>query len=114
MPDRPDVCAHFQTRPDIRGHRPPRSTSEVPNHRASGPRTLARLDARPRRRTRRDGRHGDLVLDLLTGSLAPTTYIKYGTIIRRFTVFATKRASPRYKLPRPICIALKHGSPEHE
>jgi hypothetical protein len=30
---------------------------------------------------------GDLVLDLLTGSLAPTTYNNYGTGMRRFTVF---------------------------
>jgi hypothetical protein len=39
---------------------------------------------------------GDLVLDLLTGSLAPATYNTYGTGMRRFVVFfATKRASPR-------------------
>jgi hypothetical protein len=55
---------------------------------------------------------GGLVLDLLTGSLAPTTYINYGTGMRRFTIFATKRASPRYKLPRPICFVSQHGSPE--
>jgi hypothetical protein len=30
---------------------------------------------------------GNLVLDLLTGSLAPTTYNTYGTGMRRFTVF---------------------------
>jgi hypothetical protein len=30
---------------------------------------------------------GDLVLDLLIGSLAPTTYNNYGTGVRRFTVF---------------------------
>jgi hypothetical protein len=30
---------------------------------------------------------GDLVLDLLTGSLAPTTYNNYGTGMLRFTVF---------------------------
>jgi hypothetical protein len=30
---------------------------------------------------------GDLVLDILTGSLAPTTYINYGTGKRRFTIF---------------------------
>jgi hypothetical protein len=30
---------------------------------------------------------GDLVLDLLTGSLAPTTYNNYNTRARRFTVF---------------------------
>jgi hypothetical protein len=29
---------------------------------------------------------GDLVLDLLTGSLAPTTYNNYGTGMRRFTI----------------------------
>jgi hypothetical protein len=29
----------------------------------------------------------DLVLDLFTGSLAPTTYDNYGTGMRRFTVF---------------------------
>jgi hypothetical protein len=57
---------------------------------------------------------GDLVLDLLTGSLAPTTYNSYGIIMERFTLFATKRASPRYKLPRPTCFALHHGSPELE
>jgi hypothetical protein len=33
---------------------------------------------------------GDLVLDVLTGSLAPTTYINYGTGMRRFTVFYDK------------------------
>jgi hypothetical protein len=37
---------------------------------------------------------GDLVLDLLTGSLAPTTYNNYGTGMRRFTFFATKKESP--------------------
>jgi hypothetical protein len=30
---------------------------------------------------------GDLVLNLLTGSLAPTTYDNYGTGMRRFIVF---------------------------
>jgi hypothetical protein len=30
---------------------------------------------------------GDLMLDLLTGSLTPTTYNNYGTGMRRFTVF---------------------------
>jgi hypothetical protein len=30
---------------------------------------------------------GDLVHDLLTGSLAPTTYNNYGTGMRRFIVF---------------------------
>jgi hypothetical protein len=44
---------------------------------------------------------GHLVLDLLTGSLAPTTYNNYGTGKRHFTVFATKKASARYMLPRP-------------
>jgi predicted transglutaminase-like cysteine proteinase len=29
----------------------------------------------------------DLVLDLLTGSVAPTTYNNYGTGMRRFTLF---------------------------
>jgi hypothetical protein len=29
---------------------------------------------------------GDLVLDLLTGSLAPITYNNYGTVMRRFVV----------------------------
>jgi hypothetical protein len=29
----------------------------------------------------------DLVLDLLTGSLAPTTYLNFGTGMRRCTVF---------------------------
>jgi hypothetical protein len=33
---------------------------------------------------------GDLVLDLLTGSLAPTTYNNYGTEMRRFTFFCDK------------------------
>jgi hypothetical protein len=33
---------------------------------------------------------GDLVLDLLTGSLAPTTYNINGTGMRRFTVFCTE------------------------
>jgi hypothetical protein len=33
---------------------------------------------------------GDLVLDLLTGSLAPTTYNNYGTGMRRLTVFSNK------------------------
>jgi hypothetical protein len=33
----------------------------------------------------------DLVLDLLTGSLALTTYNKYGTGMRRFTVFLQRR-----------------------
>jgi hypothetical protein len=48
---------------------------------------------------------GDLVLDLLTGSLAPTTYNNYDTGMRHFTVFATKRASTRYKIPGAICFA---------
>jgi hypothetical protein len=30
---------------------------------------------------------GDLVLESLTGSLAPTTYKNYGTKMRRFNVF---------------------------
>jgi hypothetical protein len=30
---------------------------------------------------------GDLVLDLFTGSFDPTTYNKYGTRMRRFTMF---------------------------
>jgi hypothetical protein len=55
---------------------------------------------------------GDLVLDLLTGSLTPTTY---GAGMRRFIIFfATKRASPRYMLPRPTYYASQHGSPEEE
>jgi hypothetical protein len=33
---------------------------------------------------------GDLVLDLLTVSLAPTTYNNYGTGMRRFTVFCNE------------------------
>jgi hypothetical protein len=33
---------------------------------------------------------GDLVLDLLTGSLAPTTYNNYGTGMRRFTFFCNE------------------------
>jgi hypothetical protein len=33
---------------------------------------------------------GDHVLDLLTGSLAPTTNNNYGTGVRRFTVFYDK------------------------
>jgi site-specific recombinase XerD len=33
---------------------------------------------------------GKLVLDLLTGSLAPTTYNNYGTGMRRFTVFCNE------------------------
>jgi hypothetical protein len=33
---------------------------------------------------------GDLVLDLLTGSLAPTTYNNYGTGMQRITVFRDK------------------------
>jgi hypothetical protein len=33
---------------------------------------------------------GDLVLDLLTGSLALTTYNNYGTGMRRFTVFCNE------------------------
>jgi hypothetical protein len=33
---------------------------------------------------------GELVLDLLTGSLAPTTYNHYGTGMRRFTVFCNE------------------------
>jgi hypothetical protein len=57
---------------------------------------------------------GNLVLDLFTGSLASTTYINYGTGLRRFTVFATKRASPRYRLLRPTCSAFRHNSPERE
>jgi hypothetical protein len=57
-PDRPDVCAHIQTHPDNRGQRPPRRTTEVPTHRTFSPRTLVRLDAQPRRQTRRDGRLG--------------------------------------------------------
>jgi hypothetical protein len=56
----------------------------------------------------------DLVLELLTLSLAHTTYNNYNTGMGRFTVFATKRASPRYMLPRPTCFALQHGSPEQE
>jgi hypothetical protein len=53
---------------------------------------------------------GDLVLDFLTGSLAPTTYNNYGTGIRRFiNIFATKRASPRYFLLRPTYCTLQHG-----
>jgi hypothetical protein len=56
----------------------------------------------------------DLVLDLLTGSLAPTTYNNYGTGMQRSTFFATKKASPRYKLLRLTCFALKHGSQELE
>jgi hypothetical protein len=48
---------------------------------------------------------GDLVLDLLTGSLAPIIYNIYGTGMRRFTFFfATKRASPHYDLPRQLYI----------
>jgi hypothetical protein len=39
---------------------------------------------------------GDLVLDLLTGSFAPTTYTNYGTGMRRFTVFCNEEGiSPR-------------------
>jgi hypothetical protein len=34
---------------------------------------------------------GDLVLDLLTGSLAPATYDIYGTGIRRFTGFCDEK-----------------------
>jgi hypothetical protein len=34
--DRPDVRAQTQTRPDIRGQRPPRRTSEIPTHRTFG------------------------------------------------------------------------------
>jgi hypothetical protein len=53
---------------------------------------------------------GDLVLDFLTGSLAPTTYNNYGTGMRRFIkVFATKRASPRCILLRQIYCTLQHG-----
>jgi site-specific recombinase XerD len=33
---------------------------------------------------------GELVLDLLTGYLAPTTYNNYGTGMRRFTVFCNE------------------------
>jgi hypothetical protein len=33
---------------------------------------------------------GDLVLDLLTGSLAPTTYDNHGTRMHRFTVFCNE------------------------
>jgi hypothetical protein len=33
---------------------------------------------------------GDLVLDQLTGSLAPTTYNNYGTGMRRFTIFCNE------------------------
>jgi site-specific recombinase XerD len=33
---------------------------------------------------------GDLVLDLLTDSLAPTTYNNYGTGMRRFNVFCNE------------------------
>jgi hypothetical protein len=58
---------------------------------------------------------GDLVLDFLTGFLRPTTYNNYVTGVRHSTVFsffAVTRASPRYKLPRPICFALQHGLPE--
>jgi hypothetical protein len=33
---------------------------------------------------------GDLTLDLLTGSLTPTTYNNYGTGMRRFTVFCNE------------------------
>jgi hypothetical protein len=34
---------------------------------------------------------GDLVLDLLTGSLAPTTYNNYGTGMRRSIVFCNEK-----------------------
>jgi hypothetical protein len=34
---------------------------------------------------------GDLVLDLLTGSLGPTTHNNYGTGMRRFTVFCNEK-----------------------
>jgi hypothetical protein len=58
---------------------------------------------------------GDLVLDLLTGSLALITYNNYGTGMRLFTVFCDEKGiSPRYMLLRPICRALQHGSPELE
>jgi hypothetical protein len=88
MPGRPDVRAHIQTRPDIRGQRPPHRTSEVSTHRTFSPRTVARFDAQPRRRTRRDGRHG-------RPRARPTHQIPrphhlqdlYGTGMRRFTVF---------------------------
>jgi hypothetical protein len=33
---------------------------------------------------------GDLVLDLLTGTLAPTTYDNYGTGMRRITFFCNE------------------------
>jgi hypothetical protein len=33
---------------------------------------------------------GDLMLDLLTGSLAPATYNNHGTGMRRFTVFCNE------------------------
>jgi hypothetical protein len=35
---------------------------------------------------------GDLVLELLTGSLAPATYNNYGTGMRRFTFFCDKES----------------------
>jgi hypothetical protein len=50
-PDHPGIRAHSETRPDKRGQSLPRDTSEVPTHRTCGPRTLAHLDAQPRRVT---------------------------------------------------------------
>jgi hypothetical protein len=46
---------------------------------------------------------GDLVLDLLTGSLAPTTYNNYGTRMRRFIVLCEEDGITPPKLPRPAC-----------
>jgi hypothetical protein len=46
---------------------------------------------------------GDLVLDLLTCSLAPTPY---DTGMRRFTVFCHEVAfNPLYMQPQPTCYA---------
>jgi hypothetical protein len=56
---------------------------------------------------------GDLVVDLLTGSLAPITYDKYSTGMRRFTAFATKMVLPRYMQPSSTCCASLQNSPDH-
>jgi hypothetical protein len=88
--DQPDVRAHTLTSPDIRGQRPPCRTCEVPTRRTCGPRTLTRLDAQLRRRTRRDRRLGLSRARPPHRLPRPTTYNNYGTGMRRFTVFCNE------------------------
>jgi hypothetical protein len=57
---------------------------------------------------------GDIVLDLLTGPLASTTYNNYGTGMRRFMFFCNEEGITPKRLPRLTCFALHHGSPGPE